>query len=86
MADQVPGNGETWFLAEGLRLAGIAGVRGLVSFADPMPRTTLAGEVVFTGHRGAIYQATTAAYLGRATGRNLRLFPDGTPDRCRRRR
>lgn len=78
LADDVPGNGETWFLAEVLRLAGQAGVRGVVSFADPMPRSTLNGRVVFPGHRGAIYQAATARYLGRATRRRLVLLPDGT--------
>ncbi|GAB3977388.1 hypothetical protein GCM10029978_066960 [Actinoallomurus acanthiterrae] len=78
LTDAVPGNGETWFLSEVLRLAGMAGVRGVVSFADPVPRTTLAGDVVFPGHRGAIYQAATALYLGRATPRSLVLLPDGT--------
>ncbi|MFI6603840.1 hypothetical protein ACIBHX_47055 [Nonomuraea sp. NPDC050536] len=75
--DAVPGNGETWFLAEVLRLAGAVGVRGLVSFADPLPRTTLDGRIIFPGHRGAIYQAASAEYLGRGTPRTLTLLPNG---------
>ncbi|MET8006209.1 hypothetical protein [Nonomuraea glycinis] len=76
--DPVPANGETWFLAEVLRLAGHEGVRGVVSFADPIPRTTLDGDTVFLGHRGTIYQAANAEYLGRATPRTLTLLPDAT--------
>src|SRR5215813_7004166 len=36
--DEVAYNGESMFLAEVLRLAGADGVRGVVSFSDPVPR------------------------------------------------
>ncbi len=77
LLDNVPGNGETWFLArcfDGLRQRGITGV---VSFSDPVPRTSTDGARVFPGHIGTIYQAHNAAYLGRGTARSLRLLPDG---------
>lgn len=77
LLDEVPANGETWFLArtfEHLRREGIAGV---VAFSDPVPRTNVAGDVVFPGHVGTIYAAHNAAYLGRATARTIRLLPDG---------
>lgn len=77
LLDEVPGNGETWFLArafEGLRAAGIGGV---VSFSDPMPRSASDGRLVFPGHIGTIYQAHNASYLGRSLPRTLRLLPDG---------
>jgi hypothetical protein len=76
LLDEVPGNGETWFLArtfERLR----AEVAGVVSFSDPVARATASGRVVFAGHIGTIYQAHNAAYLGRGTARTLRLLPDG---------
>jgi hypothetical protein len=77
LLDEVPGNGETWFLArtfEQLRKE----VRGVVSFSDPVPRARADGSVMFAGHLGTIYQAHNAAYLGRGTARMLRILPDGT--------
>lgn len=77
LLDDVEGNGETWFLArcfDGLRRAGI---RGVVSFSDPLPRVTAAGRRVFPGHVGTIYQAHNARYTGRGDSRRLHLLPDG---------
>ena len=79
LLDDVPANGETWFLGrcfEQLRRAGE--IVGVVSFADPESRSSAAGTVVFGGHVGTIYQAHNGAYLGRSTPRRLRLLPDGT--------
>lgn len=76
LLDEVPGNGETWFLArcfEQLR----GHVRGVVSFSDPVPRTTFDGRPMMPGHVGTIYQAGNGVYLGRASARTLRLLPDG---------
>lgn len=78
LADQVPANGESWFAAEVRRLAAVAGVRGIVAFSDPVPRTTAAGQLVKPGHVGVIYQASNAFYCGRSTARTLTLLPDGT--------
>lgn len=49
-----------------------------MSFSDPVPRWSAAGELVLPGHIGTVYQAHNACYLGRATPRTLRLLPDGT--------
>ncbi len=76
LLDRVPANGETWFLArcfERLR----DHLVGVVSFSDPVPRTTADGRAIFPGHVGTIYQAHNAAYIGRSTARTLRLLPDG---------
>jgi hypothetical protein len=76
LLNSVAGNGESWFLGQcfaELRRH----VVGVVSFADPVPRATDAGAVVFPGHVGTIYQAFNGVYLGRATARTLRLLPDG---------
>lgn len=54
-----------------------SGLLGVVSFSDPVPRTSATGNFVFPGHVGLIYQASNATYLGRATPRTLRLLPDG---------
>lgn len=78
LVDDVPANGETWFLARAFALLRREGLRGVVSFSDPVPRTTSTGEQVAPGHVGTIYQAFNAAYLGRATPRTLHLLNDGT--------
>lgn len=78
LLDDVPGNGETWFLArcfEGLRSDGL---RGVVSFSDPIARRDEHGQVVTPGHVGTIYQAHNGVYLGRGTARSLSFFQDGT--------
>lgn len=78
LLDEVPGNGETWFLARAFEHLRAEGIRGVVSFSDPVPRTDVHGRVLFGGHVGTIYQAHNARYLGRGDGRTLRLLPDAT--------
>lgn len=78
LLDEVPGNGESWFLARALDLLRARGYRALLSHSDPLPRRALSGEVVLAGHVGQIYQATNAVYAGRS-GRELHVLkPDGT--------
>lgn len=76
LADRVPANGESWFLGRVFREAAAVGLRGVVSFADPVPRTVRA-RVLFPGHVGLIYQATNARYTGRSTARTLTVLPNG---------
>jgi len=78
LVDAVPANGESFFLGQVFRLAAAQGIRGVVSFSDPVPRRAGDGRLVIPGHVGTIYQATNARYLGRGTARTLRLLPDGT--------
>jgi hypothetical protein len=78
LADEVPANGESWFLAQCSRLAAADGLRGLVMFSDPMPRTRADGTLVMPGHAGTIYQASNATYTGTATARTLTVLRDGT--------
>lgn len=77
LLDQVPANGESWFLARCFERAARDGLRGVVSFSDPLPRRSTDGRVVFPGHLGIIYQASNATYTGRGTPRTLHLLPDG---------
>ena len=78
LLDRVPANAESWFLARVWELAAAQGIQGVVSFSDPLPRLAADGSQVMPGHVGTIYQASNAAYLGRATARTLYLLPDGT--------
>ncbi len=77
LLDQVPGNGETWFLARCFEQLRAEGLVGVLSFSDPTARVSADGRQVFGGHIGTIYQAHNARYFGRATARTLRLLPDG---------
>lgn len=87
LADDVPANAESWFLGQVWRRAAESGVRGVVSFADPMPRSRevlavdddgeprIVREQITPGHVGVIYQATNAMALGRSTARTLTYVP-----------
>lgn len=77
LLDEVPGNGETWFLARAFALLKREGICGVVSFADPLPRQTADGTITTPGHVGVIYQAHNGTYLGRGTARTLHLLPNG---------
>jgi hypothetical protein len=78
LSEQVPSNGETWFLARAFALAAADGIQGVVSFADPVPRLREDGTQVKPGHVGLIYAASGAIYTGRGTPRTLKLLRDGT--------
>jgi hypothetical protein len=45
LLDEVPGNGETWFLGRAFRLLRQEGFVGVVSFSDPCQRTNQHGEL-----------------------------------------
>lgn len=78
LLDDVPGNGETWFLARCFELVRERGIVGIVSHSDPQPRMSANGETVFRGHVGTIYQAHNAVYLGCTARRTQYLLPNGT--------
>lgn len=86
LLDEVPANGESWFLGQVWRHAADAGVRGVVSFADPMPRQRIVvdvvdgtpverTEIITPGHIGLIYQAVNGYACGRSTPRSLTYLP-----------
>lgn len=78
LLDRVPANGETFFLAQAFRLTANEGVRGVVSFSDPMPRVRADGTIVSPGHVGTIYQAANGWHTAdRGTPRTLLIGPDG---------
>lgn len=52
LLDDVPGNGESRFVGECLRRIRRTGLAGVVSFSDPVPRSTATGMMVSPGHIG----------------------------------
>lgn len=78
LLDRVPANAESWYLAQAFRVVAAAGLRGVVAFADPMPRVLPDGSVLSPGHVGTIYQASNGVHTAtRGTARTLLLGPDG---------
>lgn len=83
LLDEVPANAESWFLGQTWRLAADAGLRGIISFSDPMPRHRVLtlhdgrelSETITPGHVGVIYQATNGIPAGRSTARTLVYLP-----------
>lgn len=78
LLDNVPGNGESYFIARCFRLLAESGVVAVESCADPEPRATVDGLRVHKGHCGGIYQATNGRFIGKTNPASLRLLPDGT--------
>lgn len=76
VAGRAPGNSESWFLARCFAQLAATGVRGVVSFADPVPRR-VGGVLLFPGHVGTIYQASNALFTGRGTARTITVLPNG---------
>lgn len=79
LLDRVPANAESWFWARCRELVARDGIRGIVTFADPLPRTRRDGSLLTPGHVGTIYQASNALYLGRSRARTLLILPDDKP-------
>lgn len=81
LSPSVASNGESFTVAGALRLAAGHGVRGVVTYADPVARlrTLPDGRTAGSprGHLGVIYQALSATYTGRSTARTIVVLPDG---------
>ncbi len=77
LVNEVPGDGESWFIGQCFHELKREGFVGVVSFSDPQPRDTADGLPVFGDHVGGIYAATNGIYIGRGTARTLHLLPNG---------
>lgn len=75
LLDDVPANGETWFLARAFRALELQApdVRAVLSYSDPVARRRLDGVVTTPGHVGTIYQAHNGRHLGRSASETLWL-------------
>lgn len=79
LLDEVPYNGETFFLSGAFKVlrALRPDISVVVAYSDPVRRQTISGQVVLPGHIGIAYQAGNAHYLGRASGKQLYLTAGG---------
>lgn len=79
LLDDVPGNGETWFLGRAFRLMRklLPEVRGVLSYCDPLERRDGDGRVVKRGHIGTVYRAFNGRYVGRSSPRVITVSRDG---------
>src|SRR6266576_1562330 len=78
LTDDVPANGESWFLARCFEALREDGFRGIVSHSDPVPRRRRDGSILYPGHIGTIYQASNAVYAGRTKAHVIDVLADGT--------
>lgn len=79
LLDDVPGNGESWFVSRALRLlrAQKPGILSVIAYSDPVRRIAADGTVVMPGHCGMVYQALSASLRGRSTPRTDLMMPNG---------
>ena len=77
--EQVPGNGESWFVARAFRAlrAERPGLQGVVSCSDPLARADRTGRLITPGHVGVVYQALNGRHVGRTEARWLHVDLDG---------
>lgn len=74
--ERAPANSESWFLRQCFNQLAEVGVRGVVSFSDPVPRL-IHDCLLFCGHVGTIYQSKGARLTGRSAKRSITVLPDG---------
>lgn len=79
LLDDVPGNGESWFVARAFRLLRREKpeVEAVIAYSDPVRRIAEDGTIVMPGHVGMIYQALNAELRGRSTQRTDLIMPNG---------
>lgn len=78
LLDSVPGNAETFFVSRCFDVLRRQGIRGVISFSDPVPRTNAENVTLHPGHVGSAMQALNMQFCQRGTPRTLRLLPDAT--------
>lgn len=79
LLDDVPANGESWFLGQAFRLLATERpeIRAVLSYADPVPRHRCDGSVITPGHVGTVYQSHNGIAVGRSSARKLIISHDG---------
>lgn len=72
-------NAESYFVARAFKLLreALPNLKGVVSYADPLPRFAADGELVKPGHAGTIYKALNGRYHGRSGKRTLIISRSG---------
>lgn len=79
LLDDVPANGETWFLSRAFRALAqeLPDVRTVLSYSDPLPRPRADGTLLTPGHVGIIYRAFNGRFVGRSRAETLHLDREG---------
>ena len=79
LAGECAFNAESWMIAKAFALLRHEKpeVRAIVSYADPVERRTPEGHLCKPAHRGQIYQASNALFVGRSSARTLIVGGDG---------
>lgn len=78
LLDNIPGNGESYFVSRCFKLLAEDGVVAVESCSDPEPRAASDGRRVHRGHVGTVYQSLNGQHVGKTNPASLRLLPDGT--------
>lgn len=76
LLDHIKANAETYFLSRCHELLKKEGIRGVVAFSDPEPRTSRSGNTIWPGHYGIIYHAGNSVFLGKSSPKTLYIFDD----------
>lgn len=79
LLDDVPGNGESWFVSRAFRLLRREKpeIISVIAYSDPVRRIADDGTIVMPGHCGMVYQALSAELRGRSTPRTDAVLPNG---------
>jgi len=79
LLDDVPFNGETWFLRRAFKclLREKSDIRAVLAYSDPLPRSTIEGKMIMPGHVGTIYQAFNGRYVGKTNQEWMWIDPFG---------
>ncbi|MTJ93909.1 MAG: hypothetical protein F8N36_13785 [Desulfovibrio sp.] len=71
--------GESWFIRRAMAVVHQSrSIKAVISYADPVQRRSVHGEIIAPGHIGTIYQASGAVFCGRGAERVKWLAPNGT--------
>lgn len=79
LLDDVPGNGESWFVSRAFKLLRHEKpeIQSIIAYSDPVKRRDENGQEIMPGHCGMIYQALSARFLGRSSKRTILMMPNG---------
>ena len=69
---------ESWFVARCHHDLALCGIRGVVSFSDPLPRHRSDGTAVMPGHVSTVYQALSFQFTQAAPQHSITMLPDGS--------
>jgi hypothetical protein len=63
LLNEVEANAESHFLGRAFDILRSRGILGVVTLSDPVPRHSVAGDLILPGHCGIAFQAHNGIYL-----------------------